>query len=246
MTDRAARPTFVLVHGNAGSSAVWGRVQDRLEAPAVPAVDLPGYGRAGADVSWTADGAAAFVGYLLEVVRFSGGPVVLAGNGIGSILCGHAALRLGDACRGIVMTGPVGLPGGHGSLGWLARHRAGAALLRFAGCTFGRRKFLRDQLAHPDRDPEAARTLLDALRQARGFHLLARLNRPELLEGLRELRCPVTVLWGDRDGVLPVTHTQEFMTYLPPHARLEVIPDAGHALPLERPEVVVRALRDLE
>jgi len=246
VTAGATRTTFVLVHGNAGSFDTWERVQEALPSTAIA---LPGFGMMADELhaavidSFDLSG---FVGWVVNGVSDSDGPFVLAGNGIGSLLCGRAALRLGDAVRGVVMTGPVGLPGGHESLGWLARRRAGATFLRFAGRTFGRGKFLRDQLAHPERDPEAAEILLDALRHARGFHLLARLNRPETLAGLRDLRCPVTVLWGDRDGVLPVTRAEEFMTHLPPHARLEIVPDAGHALPLERPDVVARALRDLE
>lgn len=236
---------MLCVHGNAGSGALWARVAAGL-APGLRAdrPDLPGFGRAAA--APTPADLASFVAGVVAAARALPVPVTLVGNGIGSVLCGHAARTLGDAARGVVMTGPVGVAGGHSALGALARRPAGARLLRIVGRTVGRGVFLGDQLADPGADPEAARILLDALRDARGFDALARLNVEASLEGLRGLRCPVTVLWGDRDGVLPVTCAERFLGRLPAHARLVVVPGAGHALPLERPDVVVRAVLDLE
>lgn len=241
----------LLVHGNAGCSAVW-HLTDYLLIDTEPCVldidrpDLPGFGESEEDAPPDADPLGGYVAWLARRTEEAGAtPFAAAGNGTGALLCAHLALRRPEHVTGIVMTGPVGLRGGHERLGWLARARSGAALLRLTGRTLGRRRFLADQLARPSCDHRARAILLDALRRARGFHLLARLNRPESLAGLRALACPVTVLWGERDGVLPVTRAEEFMTYLPPHARLEVVPRAGHALPLERPDVVARAIADI-
>ena len=231
----SARPVL-LVHGTVGSAAIWSRVVAKLAPGTTTALDLPGFG---ANTSILHDPVEVVVGRV-------DGACILVGNGVGSLIAARAALDLRESVRALVLTGPVGIgDAGHARLAWLSHHRAGAALLRIAGRSFGRRKFLSDQLADPDADPDAAAILLDALRRARGFHVLARLNRPESLEGLRDLRCPVTVLWGDRDGVLPVTRADEFMTHLPPHARLEIVPGAGHALPLERPDLVARAIAEL-
>ncbi|MCE9637888.1 MAG: alpha/beta hydrolase [Planctomycetes bacterium] len=234
------RPAALLVHGNAGSSHVWKRVIGATQATCA-AQDLPGFGAASRAPLPTGDPLAAYVADIESAARFLdlGEGIVLVGNGIGSVLCAHAALRLANV-RGVVMTAPVGLVGGHARMGFLSRTRLGATLLRCVGTSVGRRRFLGDQLAAPD--AEAAAILCDALRSARGFHLLARLNTPRSLDGLRALRCPVQVLWGDRDGVLPSSRAAEFMSHLPPHATLEILPGASHALPLERPAVVARAI----
>jgi pimeloyl-ACP methyl ester carboxylesterase len=54
---------------------------------------------------------------------------------------------------------------------------------------------------------------------------------------------PTMIIWGDRDAVIPVTHGH-IAHELIPGSRLEVVQGAGHFLPIERPELVDRLLRD--
>jgi pimeloyl-ACP methyl ester carboxylesterase len=216
----APPPSVALFHGAAGSPRVWERVVAALS---------PGYCCVATDLH--------DVGRGIAIHR----PAVAVGNGVGSFFAAEHA-----PFRGLVVAGPVGLAGaGHARLNWLSHHRPGAALLRCVGTTVGRRKFLRDQLADPDADPEAAAILVDGLRRARRFHQLARWNAPSRLACLRDIACPVVVLWGEREGVLPITRADEFMAHLPPHAWLVRVPGAAHALPLERPDLVAAAVRSL-
>jgi pimeloyl-ACP methyl ester carboxylesterase len=54
---------------------------------------------------------------------------------------------------------------------------------------------------------------------------------------------PTMIVWGDRDSVIPVEHAH-IAHELMPGSRLEVVPGAGHFLPIERPELLDRLLRD--
>jgi pimeloyl-ACP methyl ester carboxylesterase len=54
---------------------------------------------------------------------------------------------------------------------------------------------------------------------------------------------PTMVVWGDRDAVIPVSHAHVAHDLIP-GSRLEVVEGAGHFLPLERPELIDRLLRD--
>jgi pimeloyl-ACP methyl ester carboxylesterase len=54
---------------------------------------------------------------------------------------------------------------------------------------------------------------------------------------------PTMIIWGERDAVIPVSHAH-IAHELIPGSRLEVVPDAGHFLPIERPELLDRLLRD--
>jgi pimeloyl-ACP methyl ester carboxylesterase len=54
---------------------------------------------------------------------------------------------------------------------------------------------------------------------------------------------PTLIVWGERDQVIPVSHAH-VAHELMPGSRLEVVPDAGHFLPIERPELLDRLLRD--
>jgi pimeloyl-ACP methyl ester carboxylesterase len=54
---------------------------------------------------------------------------------------------------------------------------------------------------------------------------------------------PTLIVWGDHDQVIPVSHAH-IAHELMPGSRLEIVENAGHFLPFERPEVLDRILRD--
>lgn len=54
---------------------------------------------------------------------------------------------------------------------------------------------------------------------------------------------PTLIIWGDRDQVIPVAHAH-VAHELMPGSRLEIVEGAGHFLPIERPELLDRLLRD--
>jgi pimeloyl-ACP methyl ester carboxylesterase len=224
------------VHGNASHAAVWTRVRELLGEPC-DAPDLPGFGTAPMP-------RAPYVDIVASWVRSR--PCVVAGAGMGAILALRAALRAPEQVLGLVLVGPAGLGGGHGPFTALGRSGFGAALLRSLGSSLGKARFLRDQLAHPETaEPETVACLLEGLRRARGFADLAREPVEDTLLRAPRVDCPVTVLWGEQSGVQPIAGAESFLARLPPHATLQRIPDAGHALPLERPAVVASAIAAL-
>jgi pimeloyl-ACP methyl ester carboxylesterase len=54
---------------------------------------------------------------------------------------------------------------------------------------------------------------------------------------------PTMIVWGDRDGVIPVDHAYAAHELMP-GSRLEIVEGVGHFLPVERPERLERLLRD--
>lgn len=67
-------------------------------------------------------------------------------------------------------------------------------------------------------------------------------RRPDQQATLRRANIPTLVLCGAHDTLTPVRR-HEFIAHLMPLARLEVIPEAGHLPPLERPHALTRILR---
>jgi len=55
-----------------------------------------------------------------------------------------------------------------------------------------------------------------------------------LLDRLHEIRCPVLLVWGEEDRVVPVGAAQAAVREFP-DASLLVVPDCGHAPQIERP-----------
>jgi pimeloyl-ACP methyl ester carboxylesterase len=63
--------------------------------------------------------------------------------------------------------------------------------------------------------------------------------RPEL----KNLRPPALFIWGDKDIEGPPSLAQE-MAAIAPHARCEIIPDAGHLVWLDQPDRCAKRMLD--
>ena len=69
----------------------------------------------------------------------------------------------------------------------------------------------------------------------------ALVNRPDAAATLGQVACPVLLMVGRQDQWSPVSQHEDMLALLPA-ARLEIIEDAGHFAPVERPEAVADLL----
>lgn len=69
----------------------------------------------------------------------------------------------------------------------------------------------------------------------------ALVDRPDAASHLEQIACPVLLIVGREDQWSPVSQHEDMLRLLP-NARLEIVEDAGHFAPLERPEAVARLL----
>ncbi len=69
----------------------------------------------------------------------------------------------------------------------------------------------------------------------------ALLHRPDASPVLQSLTIPTWIACGDQDLWAPVAQHQA-MQALVPHAVLEIVPDAGHMAPMERPQAMAEVL----
>ena len=74
--------------------------------------------------------------------------------------------------------------------------------------------------------------------------VLAIMGRQDHRSLLAHLPMPVRILVGRQDRVTPLA-LSEALAQMIPHARLDVVEDAGHMLPREKPEAVAQVLREL-
>lgn len=65
---------------------------------------------------------------------------------------------------------------------------------------------------------------------------------PALEAGLGEVGAPTTVVAGARDRVVPLTVAEDLVRAIP-RAVLQVVPGAGHFLPLEVPDHLAALVR---
>lgn len=100
---------------------------------------------------------------------------------------------------------------------------------------------------HPDnaKDEQRVAAYVEFVLRA-GASQLVRQNRaviarPDARDHLPRVACPVLVMHGEDDALVPFEHAQE-MAALMPHAKLVPVPRCGHMLTMERPAIVNEAL----
>lgn len=209
-------PGIVLLHGWGDSADTWRPLLAQLAAAGrrAIAVDLPGFGKAsglapGAILPQLDDFAAALV---LEWGR--GEPVVVAGTSLG----GAVALRLAELpdlpLAGVMPVAPAGLE----TPGWFD--------------VVERDPIIRRLLDIPIPVPGAlVRSLVGDVRRPPLSHPLL----PELAAApfdLAAAACPVMLVWGTRDRMIPHTGARVMLGALP-ETRVELIEGCGRCPQLE-------------
>jgi pimeloyl-ACP methyl ester carboxylesterase len=177
--------------------------------------------------------------------RVAAGPAVVVGISLGGMVAQHLALRWPDRVRGLVLAATTcGLP--HGKIPDL---RFLALLLRSFGGDPEVLKALRRLLVHP-RTLSQRPEVFDEWERVMGSK---RTPWPALVGQLvaaaghstgfflHRVTCPTVVVTGRNDRIINPRNSQILAQYIP-NAELEVLEDAGHAFPLERPEAIPRAI----
>lgn len=249
-------PGLLLLHGWGDSADTWRPLLAGLGARdrRAIAVDLPGFGRA----SRLGSGAIlpqldAFAGALAEEWA-EGGEVVVVGNSLGGVTALRLAERADLPLAGVVPVAPAGLQMPRwfdiverdplvGRLLALPLPIAPAVLRAMVGEVYRQLVFARPRAAeaavvaafaahHASRDRVAA--LL-----ASGRRLLPELAAPPF--DFDRVECPVLLVWGTRDRMVPHTGARILLEALP-HTQVELLEGVGHCPQLEATERLLELL----
>ena len=260
--DAGSGPLVVLLHGQPGTSADWTGVVPLLaERFRVLAPDRPGYGLTGGRATDFAGNATA-VAALLEAV--GAGPAVVVGHSWAGGAAIHLAASAPDRVAGLVLAASVGpdppsaldralaLP----PIGELAAAVAvgGPAQVLLAPAVRrrlppARRAALEALLGRPLSSPGLGGEPHHAERRAAVWRSFAAEQRayvrdaPGLAPLLRAVRCPVTILAGRQDRLIPPEAARRLAAALPAASvELVLLPGLGHLLPQDAPGEVAAAV----
>jgi pimeloyl-ACP methyl ester carboxylesterase len=115
----------------------------------------------------------------------------------------------------------------------------------------GLAEFARDwtrQIVSPSRleDSQLLSSIADMMARHTPLQLAAQtwagLTRPDFADLLPQISCPTLLIAGDEDTLRPAAIHRE-MASLIPNSHLVVLPQCGHMVTMERPELVAAAMR---
>ena len=242
--DRAGNgPPLVLVHGGAGDAREWRKqVAGLSDDFTVIAWDEPGAGRS-SDVP--ADfGLAGYANALAALVEALDAPAHVCGSSWGGTVVLELCRRRPELVATLVLADTYA--------GWKGSLPEDEVRARVAGVErmLVERAEAFDQT--PPRlfaadPPEDVTELLGAvaadIRRESLRVALAAMAEADLRDVLPTIAVPTLLVWGELDARSPLSIAHSFARAIP-HAKLVVIPGAGHMSNLERPDEFNAAVRD--
>jgi pimeloyl-ACP methyl ester carboxylesterase len=245
---RRDAPAVLLLHGFGSSLETWDAWARDLSADhRVLRLDLPGFGLTGPDPTGDYSDARAMriIAALLD--RLGIARVSLVGNSLGGRLAWMFAATFPDRVDRLVLVSPDGFA----SPGFAYGKAPDVPLLLRALPYTLPRAMLRASLVPAYGDPhrlsEATVTRYYDMMLAPGVRraILARTSQTILqdpLPMLRRIRAPTLLLWGEKDGMIPFSNSDDYLRAIP-GSKLVALPGLGHVPFEEAPELSLQPVR---
>jgi pimeloyl-ACP methyl ester carboxylesterase len=248
-------PPYLLLHGFSDSADTWRLVLDSLAREGRPAIafDLPGFGAAsGLGKEPVLSQLDDFADAALE---HSGDGAIVVGNSLGGCVAMRLAERTGGRLGGVVALAPAGLDMSFwidlleaspllAPLLALPSPVSGTVVRAVVGLTY-------QQLALASPRSVDARIVSQFTSHFRGrqtvseYLAIARRLRSELKGPFRleAITCPLLLVYGDRDRLVPPTGADRVLAALPT-AKLELLEGCGHCPQIEAVDRLLELLEE--
>lgn len=230
-----ARETLVFIHGSGDSAAVWEPVIAGMEGYPTLALDLPGHGAlverpgpAEMSVDDYTDAVRA------ELARRGLARVTLAGHSLGGAVALRLALGWPSVVRRLALIGTGARLRVVPAFLEQARHAGERGVEAITQMSFAQGHEAQATAYHAGRAPTAPGILYRDLSACDHFDAMADLGR---------VAQPTLIIVGAHDRMTPPKYA-EYLRERIAGSQLVTVPDAGHYVQLERPDVVAKALRD--
>lgn len=230
---------WILLHGLGSVAATWGRALHSLRRDCVlvvPELSVMGGSRAPDGALGLAEGARLAARLIEE--ELGGGPVTVAGLSMGAWMAMRLAQTRPELVARLVLVDAAGYrEQDWGRIGSLVRVDDMPGVDRLYGAMFktpprvmrlSRAAFL-SAYSSP-----SVRNLLDSLGE----------NDTYRDADLARLAMPVALIWGEHDGLFTLEVARAMAAALP-RSRFYVLPDCGHAVHLECPRALAKALQQV-
>ncbi|WP_439105781.1 alpha/beta fold hydrolase [Congregibacter sp.] len=234
-------PALLLLHGFGASLHTWedwARVLD--DQYRVISLDLPGTGLSFPDPSedYSDERTLELLVALMDDLSVT--KAVLIGNSIGGRLAWRMAAANPERAAGLVLIAPDGFASDGFDYGKAPEVSGMTQLMRYTLPRFLLEMSLRPAYGDPDTLTDDVIDRYYDLMLAPGSRdaLIKRMAQTVLLDPkplLRSIEVPVLLLWGERDGAIPISNAAAYQAELP-DSRLVALPSLGHVPQEEAPE----------
>ena len=216
-------PTVVFVHGMFGDRSTWAGIAHVVNRAGlrVVAMDLPCHGKSRSETT----SLSGIVEAVSEtIVKQCPGPVVLVGHSFGGAISAKVALVPNLRIETLIMVAPVGMGTQieQSFLDGMSYAESNEAMLRELSKLTA--TGIVPSIAYVDELRDGIRT-----RRARMIDLCRKVSwngvqQIDVIRDLATLRCPVKLIQGRRDQIVPWQHVLN----APPRVAIHLLPDAGH------------------
>lgn len=250
----------MLVHGFRGDHHGLERIAASITAGPVIVPDVPGFGESHAlrfEDDAGGDALRSLGSWLAEFVdRVHDGPLVLVGHSFGTLIV-SASLALGCRANEVVLINPISAPALSGPRAMLSQltlqyYRLAARLPERAGNALLKSPLIvraMSEIMTKTRDPEL-RAWIHSQHGSyfSNFHdrnALIRMFQASISntvpDFLSAFTMPTTVIASDRDDITPLADQLRLVHDLP-DGRLFIVPEVGHLVHYEQPDMVVEQI----
>jgi len=223
----------VLIHGAGGTHLYWPPEIRRLPGYRILAVDLPGHGKSPGMGQQSIIAYCARVATWLDKVGLE--KIILTGHSMGSAIAMMMALENPKSVHSLILLGAGARLRVHPD--FLA---ASANQANFLPAV----KMVIDWAFSPQAPPRlvelASRRMAETRIQVLHDDFMA-CDSFDITMRLGEIECPTMVICGEQDRMTPLRYAEFLMNHIR-DARLEIIPDGGHMIMLEKPQEVKHAM----
>lgn len=241
-------PPIVLLHGFGSSLHTWEDWAGSLEADyRVIRFDMPGFGLTGADPTGDYTDARSIAVLLALLDRLGLPTATITGNSMGGRIAWTFAAVHPERVARLVLIAPDGFASPGTEYGKPQRVPLMMRLLPYTLPLPMLRANLVPAFADPARLTEDTVLRTHALMLAPGVRsaILARMEQavlPDPVPLLRRVRVPTMLLWGEKDGMIPLANAQDYLAALP-NATLVALPATGHVPQEEAAQASLASLR---
>ena len=252
-TRHPQRPSLIFLHGLGGTAKLWRPIAARLEKEHYHSVafDQRGHGKSTIGKDGITSKAMAS-DYVAIIKAYQLSSCIIVGHSMGGFLTMRMLLDYPEL-QGSVIKGAVLMATFAGDVYRknfqnrvqipLIKSGLLVSLLKYKAVS----KAFGKSLVGTNPDPELIRVISEIFTQTdhkRLIPILKAFGDESYYNRLEEIKIPCKIVIGDKDKTTPPFHTDDLVRLIPHSTRIDV-PNKGHCLNAEAPEVIIEAIESL-